>query len=84
MQAINATRPGGHMGFVGVNYELTVPGTRVAPGGGEQQHRGGLPVVAFLAVGFAVAVDVLLTEQWDTHQPIFSASSTMIPAGPRT
>ena len=22
--------------------------------------------------------------QWDTHQPIFSASSTMIPAGPRT
>src|SRR3954451_7170937 len=24
------------------------------------------------------------TEQWDTHQPIFSASSTMIPAGPRT
>ena len=39
---------------------------------------------AFLAVGFAVSVDVLLTEQWDTHQPIFSASSTMIPAGPRT
>jgi hypothetical protein len=27
---------------------------------------------------------VLLAEQWDTHQPIFSASSTMIPAGPRT
>jgi threonine dehydrogenase-like Zn-dependent dehydrogenase len=26
MQAINATRPGGHMGLVGVNYELTVPG----------------------------------------------------------
>src|SRR5215212_8322931 len=24
------------------------------------------------------------TEQWDNHQPIFSASSTMIPAGPRT
>ena len=42
------------------------------------------PVVAFLAVGFAVSVDVLLIEQWDTHQPIFSASSTMIPAGPRT
>jgi hypothetical protein len=66
-------------------------GTRVAPGGGElqhrgdeQQHRGALPVVAFLAVGFAVSVEVLLTEQWDTHQPIFSASSTMIPAGPRT
>jgi hypothetical protein len=43
-----------------------------------------LPVVAFLAVGFAVSVDVLLTEEWDTHQPIFCASSTMIPAGPRT
>ena len=40
--------------------------------------------MAFLAVGFAVSVDVLLTEQWDTDQPIFSASSTMIPAGPRT
>jgi hypothetical protein len=38
----------------------------------------------YLAVGFAVSVDVLLTEQWDTRQPIFSASSTMIPAGPRT
>jgi hypothetical protein len=40
--------------------------------------------VAFLAVGFVVSVDVLLTERWDPHQPIFSASSTMIPAGPRT
>jgi hypothetical protein len=40
--------------------------------------------VAFLAVGFAVSVDVLLTERSDTHQPIFCASSTMIPAGPRT
>ena len=56
----------------------------LAPGGGEQQHRGALPVVAFLAVGLAASVDMLLTEQWDTHQPIFSASSTMIPAGPRT
>jgi hypothetical protein len=45
---------------------------------------GALPVVAFLAVGFAVSVDVLLAEQWDTHQLIFCASSTMIPAGPRT
>jgi hypothetical protein len=45
---------------------------------------GALPVVTLLAVGFAVSVDVLLTEQWDAHQPIFSASSTMIPAGPRT
>ena len=38
----------------------------------------------FLAVGFAVSVDVLGTEQWDTPQLIFSTSSTMIPAGPRT
>jgi hypothetical protein len=40
--------------------------------------------VAFLAVGFAVSLDVLLSEQWDAHQLIFSASSTMVPAGPRT
>ena len=26
MQAINATRPGGHVGFVGVNHEVTIPG----------------------------------------------------------
>jgi threonine dehydrogenase-like Zn-dependent dehydrogenase len=26
MQAIGATRPGGHMGFVGVNYEVSIPG----------------------------------------------------------
>ncbi len=26
MQAINATRPGGHMGFVGVNHGVTIPG----------------------------------------------------------
>ena len=57
---------------------------RAAPGGGEQQHRGALPVVTVLAVGLAVAVDVLRSEQRDAHQPTFSASSTMIPAGPRT
>jgi hypothetical protein len=51
---------------------------------GEQQPRGVLPVVAFSAVGFAVSVDVLLTEQLGTRQPSLSASSTMIPAGPRT
>jgi hypothetical protein len=34
--------------------------------------------------GRSAYVDVLLTERWDTNQPIFSASSTMIPAGPRT
>src|SRR5438270_12351561 len=26
MQAIGATRPGGHMGFVGVNHEVSIPG----------------------------------------------------------
>jgi threonine dehydrogenase-like Zn-dependent dehydrogenase len=26
MQAINATRPGGYLGFVGVNYEVAIPG----------------------------------------------------------
>jgi hypothetical protein len=59
-------------------------GTPICPIGGAQQHRGVLQVVAFLAVGCAVWVDVLLTEQRDTNQPIFSASSTMIPAVPRT
>jgi hypothetical protein len=37
-------------------------GIGVAPGGGEQQHGGAAPVVAFLAVGFAVSVDVVLTD----------------------
>ncbi|MEU4776185.1 zinc-dependent alcohol dehydrogenase family protein [Micromonospora sp. NPDC023644] len=26
MQAIKATRPGGHLGFVGVNYDVSIPG----------------------------------------------------------
>jgi threonine dehydrogenase-like Zn-dependent dehydrogenase len=26
MQAIGATRPGGHLGFVGVNYDVSIPG----------------------------------------------------------
>jgi threonine dehydrogenase-like Zn-dependent dehydrogenase len=26
MQAIGATRPGGHMGYVGVNYDVSIPG----------------------------------------------------------
>ena len=29
MQAVHATRPGGHMGFVGVNYEVHVPGPEI-------------------------------------------------------
>ena len=29
MQAIKATRPGGHMGFVGVNYEVNIPGSEL-------------------------------------------------------
>lgn len=26
MQAIGATRPGGHLGYVGINYDVTIPG----------------------------------------------------------
>jgi threonine dehydrogenase-like Zn-dependent dehydrogenase len=29
LQAIKATRPGGHVGFVGVNYEVTLPGPQL-------------------------------------------------------
>lgn len=29
MQAVHATRPGGHMGFVGVNYEVQIPGLEI-------------------------------------------------------
>lgn len=46
-------------------------GRSASPG----SRRGPPPASRYLA---------LLADQWDTHQPIFSASSTMIPAGPRT
>ena len=47
MQAINATRPGGHVGFVGVNYDVAIPG----PGlffAGIHLHGGPAPVRRFL------------------------------------
>ncbi len=47
MQAINATRPGGHVGFVGVNYDVTIPG----PGlffAGIHLHGGPAPVRRYL------------------------------------
>ena len=47
MQAINATRPGGHMGFVGVNYEVTIPGPDLFFAG-IHVHGGPAPVRRFL------------------------------------
>ena len=47
LQAINATRPGGHMGFVGVNYEVTIPGIELFFGG-IHVHGGPAPVRRFL------------------------------------
>ena len=40
--------------------------------------------VRMVREGDITPIDVRLTEQRLPHQPIFSASSTMIPAGPRT
>lgn len=47
MQAINATRPGGHMGFVGVNYDVTIPGIDLFFAG-IHAHGGPAPVRRFL------------------------------------
>jgi threonine dehydrogenase-like Zn-dependent dehydrogenase len=47
MQAISATRPGGHMGFVGVNYEVAIPGIDLFFGG-IHVHGGPAPVRRFL------------------------------------
>jgi threonine dehydrogenase-like Zn-dependent dehydrogenase len=47
MQAINATRPGGHMGFVGVNYEVTISGPDLFFAG-IHVHGGPAPVRRFL------------------------------------
>jgi threonine dehydrogenase-like Zn-dependent dehydrogenase len=47
MQAINATRPGGHMGFVGVNYDVTIPGIDLFFAG-IHVHGGPAPVRRFL------------------------------------
>ena len=48
MQAIGATRPGGHLGFVGVNYDVTIPGIElffadIHPLGGPAPVRRFLP-----------------------------------------
>lgn len=47
MQAINATRPGGHLGFVGVNYDVAIPGIDLFFAG-IHVHGGPAPVRRFL------------------------------------
>ena len=47
MQAIGATRPGGHMGFVGVNHGVTIPGMELFFSG-IHLHGGPAPVRRFL------------------------------------
>jgi threonine dehydrogenase-like Zn-dependent dehydrogenase len=47
MQAIGATRPNGHMGFVGVNYEVAIPGMPLFFAG-IHTHGGPAPVRRFL------------------------------------
>lgn len=47
MQAIGATRPGGHLGFVGVNYEVSIPGPQLFFAG-IHLHGGPAPVRRFL------------------------------------
>ena len=47
MQAIGATRPGGHVGYVGVNYEVNIPGIDLFFSG-IHFHGGPAPVRRFL------------------------------------
>ncbi|GEC09200.1 IMP dehydrogenase [Streptomyces spinoverrucosus] len=47
MQAIGATRPGGHMGFVGVNYDVAIPGMELFLAGIHTEG-GPAPVRRFL------------------------------------
>jgi threonine dehydrogenase-like Zn-dependent dehydrogenase len=47
MQAIHSTRPGGHVGFVGVSHEVAIPGD-VLFGAGVHLHGGPAPVRRFL------------------------------------
>src|SRR4051812_19066209 len=47
MQAISATRPGGHLGFVGVNYEVSIRGMDLFFAG-IHLHGGPAPVRRFL------------------------------------
>ena len=47
MQAIHATRPGGHMGYVGVNHDVQLPGDQLFFSG-VHIHGGPAPVRRFL------------------------------------
>ncbi|NNC14018.1 zinc-dependent alcohol dehydrogenase family protein [Planctomonas sp. JC2975] len=47
MQAIDATRPGGHVGFVGVSHDVTIPGETMFSTG-IHLHGGPAPVRRFL------------------------------------
>lgn len=47
MQAIRATRPGGHMGFVGVNHDVQLPGDELFFSHAHV-HGGPAPVRRFL------------------------------------
>lgn len=47
MQAIRATRPGGHVGFVGVSHEVAIPGDELFRAG-VHIHGGPAPVRRFL------------------------------------
>jgi threonine dehydrogenase-like Zn-dependent dehydrogenase len=46
-QAIRATRPGGHVGFVGVSHDVTLPGDELFFSG-VHLHGGPAPVRRFL------------------------------------
>ncbi len=47
MQAIHSTRPGGHVGFVGVSHDVAIPGDELF-GAGVHIHGGPAPVRRFL------------------------------------
>ena len=47
MQAIRSTRPGGHIGFVGVSHDVAIPGDELF-GAGVHIHGGPAPVRRFL------------------------------------
>jgi threonine dehydrogenase-like Zn-dependent dehydrogenase len=60
MQAISATRPGGHVGFVGVGHEVTVPGMELF-WSLVHLHGGPAPVRRFLPD----LIDLILNRQID-------------------
>lgn len=47
MQAINSTRPGGHVGYVGVSHDVNLPGLELFFSG-VHLHGGPAPVRRFL------------------------------------